>query len=200
MQAIPQPGLAILPQYLSADTQMIILKGSTFSKSMTASIANGQPLFHIEGENFSRSHRKTVIDASSNAMLYQVRKEGMGTKHYYAEMSENGPRLFETETHRKLMHRPKTIVTFANQADSSRPVIALEFTPAGMTSDGSFTLNGQLVAKVEKFSLSLSGEYQLTIAPGLDPSLIVGVMVAMIDRAKTQSNNSAAGGAAVATC
>lgn len=166
---------------------------------MTATTAEGQALFLVEGERFSRSHRKTVIDAATNAKLFQIRKDGIGLKHYYAEISEDGPRLFETETHRKLMHRPRTEITFANQADSSRPVISLEFVPAGLGNDGSFTLNGQVVTTVEKVSLSLSGEYLLTIAAGLDPTLIVGVMVAMIDRAKTQSNNNAATGGAMAT-
>ena len=195
---LPAPGLAILPQYLSNHPLELTLKGSTFSKSMTATTGDGRALFRIEGASFSRSHRRAVLDAASGAKLFEVRKDGMGLKHYYAEVSENGPRLFETKTHSRLFHRPRTAVRFANQADPhNRGMVELEFVPAGRGDDGSFTWSGGPVVRVQKKGLSLSGEYQLSIAPGMDPALAVAVMVAMIDRAKTQAANSAsAGGAA----
>jgi len=75
---------------------------------------------------------------------------------------------------------------------------SLEYIPVGFRDDGSFTWNGQLVVVVEK-RFSLLTEYHLTIAPGLDPALVVGVMVAMVDQEKTRSSKSNASVVA-ATC
>ena len=174
---------------------MIILKGSSFSKSMTATTGEGMVLFRIEGQSLSRSHRKEFLDANGRK-LFEVRKDGMGLKRYYAEVEENGPRLLETETHTKMFHRPRTAVRFANQADPSRQLVEMEFIPARRGDNGSLTWSGGQVALIEKISLSTSGEYRISISPGLDPTLVVAVMVAMIDRAKTQASNSAAAGAA----
>lgn len=193
---LPLPGLAILPQYLSNTPLKVILKGAAFSKSMTATTSDGRPLFKIESQSFSISHRRSVSDASTGQKLFEIRKEGMGTRSYFAEVSERGPRLFETYTHVKLFHRARTAVKFANQADPNRGMVELEFIPAAMGQDGSFNLSGGMVARVEKVSMTLSGEYHLSIAPGMDPALIVAVTVAMIDRAKTQAHAGAAGGAA----
>lgn len=204
MNPLPAPGLAIIPQYLSNGPLKIILKSNgTFSSGMTATIADsGTPLFLVDSASFSMSHRQAVIDAASNTTLFEVRKESMSTKRYYAEMGENGPRLFETQTRNKMLGRPRTEVVFANQADEKggRPEARLEFTPAGMGEDGSFTLNGEMVALVEKVSFRIAGEYHLTLTPGFDPALVVGVMVAMIDRAKSQTRGGIVnGGAATGT-
>lgn len=191
---LPPPGLAICPQYLSNRPLTVILKGSVFSRSMTATTADGALLFRTEGKSFSRSHRREFFDANGQK-LFEIRKQGMGLKRYYAEIQENGPRLFETETHTKIFHRPRTDVRFANQADPSRQMVQLEFTPARRGDDGSFTWSGGQVAVVEKISISTSGEYRLCLSPGMDPAIVVAVMVAMIDRAKTQASNNAAAGA-----
>lgn len=188
---LPPPGLAILPQYLSDRPLIVTLEGSSFSKSMTATTSDGMPLFRIEGKSFSSSHRRVFLD-SNGQKLFEIRKDGMGLKHYYAEIEEDGPRLLETETHTRLFHRPQTSVKFANQADPSRQIIDLEFIPAGRGADGSLSWSGGQVALIEKISLSTSGEYRLSLAPGLDPALVVAVMVAMIDRARTQASRNAA--------
>ena len=54
------------------------------------------------------------------------------------------------------------------------------------------------MATIEKNGLRISGEYALNVAPGMDPVLVVSIVVAMIDRARTQQSASAgaAGGAA----
>lgn len=122
----------------------------------------------------------------------------MGTKHYYAEVAENGPRLFTVDSKSSWTHRQRTAVRFANQADMRRSEESLEYIPVGFRDDGSFTWNGQLVVVVEK-RFSLLTEYHLTIAPGLDPALVVGVMVAMVDQEKTRSSKSNASVVA-ATC
>lgn len=150
---------------------------------MTVNIVGGAPLFTITGDLFSRSHRRTVMDASSSTKLFQVRKDGLGGRHYYAEVSENGPKLFTMEIRKKLFHRPTAAVRFTNQADSGRTEVTMEYIPAIVGDNGSFTYNGQVVAVIEK-RMSLGGEYHLTIASGLDPAVVVGVTIAMIDRAK----------------
>lgn len=192
---LPPPGLAIMPQYQSNGPQTITLKGSSFSSSMTATTSNGAVLFRTEGKSFSLSHRRAFLDAYGQK-LFEIRKDGMGLKRYYAEVAENGPRLWDTETHSKMFSRPRTTVRFANQADPSRQMVELEFLPAGRGNDGHFTWGGRQVAVVEKVSFSLSGEYRLTLSPGMDPALVVAVMVAMIDRAKTQASSNASAGAA----
>lgn len=197
--AVPEPGIAIFPQYISSNIQKINLKGSSWSKSMTATSANGQALFRIQSETLSRSYRKTVIDGSTNSTLYQIRREdpGTGTRRYYAQSSDTGPRLFETEARTRLMHQSQIVVTLTNQADASHPTAELGFTPASRGKTGNFLLNGEEVVIVEQVSLNVGGEYELTVAAGLDPALIVGVMVAMVDQMKTQFNSGA--GAAATT-
>lgn len=194
---VPAPGLAILPQYLSNSPLKVILKGSTWNRSMTATTEDGTVLFKIEGEAFARSHRRSILDANGQK-LFDLRKATLGTKHYYAEAEENGPRLFETETDRKMLHRSRTSITFANQVDPARQVVDLEYIHPGFGEDGSFSLGGRQVVLIEKISITLSGEYRMTIAPGLDSALVVGVVVAMVDQARVRArhaSNAAAGGA-----
>lgn len=192
-QPIPPPGLAILPQYLSANPQKILVKGSFFGSAITATTADGQPLFRIESESFSLSHRQTFWDDATNKKLFQVRKDS--SSRYYAELSEDGPRLFETKTHTRFLHRDETTVTFANQADEKRPVVTVEVMPPGTTSGGTFTWNGQVVASVEKEPMSARGRWEFSIVPGFDPVLVIAVMVALIDRDESRSSSSAAAAA-----
>ncbi|KAL6243753.1 hypothetical protein RBB50_009186 [Rhinocladiella similis] len=191
---LPAPGLAILPRYLSDRPLTVILKGSSFSRSMTATTGDGLLLFSIEGQALSRSHRRSFLDANGQK-LFEIREEGIRAKHYYAALEENGPRLFETETHVKIFRRSRTSVRFANQADPNRQMVELEFVQAGLGEDGSLTWSGGQVALVEKISFTMSGEYRLSVSPGMDPALVVAVTIAMIDRAKTQASRNAGAGA-----
>lgn len=187
LPAIPPPGVALFPRYLVPETTQIILKKNTFNSTLHANSPGGQEIFHIENEIFSMSHRRTVTDAQTSQKLFQVRCDNFSTKYYYAEAMEGGPKLFQTITHVHLMHRDNTTVKFNNQADPTRPELAMEYIPSMMGKLGSLSLNGQVVVKIERNSLTISGEHHLTIAPGLDPALVVGIVVAMLDRADTQA-------------
>lgn len=189
LQPLPRPGLAVFPEYIPEMPLKLSLKGHGLYEDMNIDLEDGRPLFRIHREGTNRSHRKSIFDARTGTKLFEVLKSGRGTKHYSAEVSEGGPLVFECETNTPLFGRARTTVTLANQAasDQGRPTVELELTPTSALDDGSLTWNGQTVATFEKVGMRISGEYHLTIAPGLDPTLVVGLMAVLIDQARVKA-------------
>ncbi|KAF2029270.1 hypothetical protein EK21DRAFT_89854 [Setomelanomma holmii] len=159
--------------------------------TVTSASSPTTPIFTITSSKMSLSHRCTITDAKTCTALYTLRKEGMGTSHYYKiEPSDGGPRLFEVNEHLRAFHQARTTVTLANQAapEQGRPVVVvdLEFVPARKGEEGRVSLDGKTVCVIEKIGVRISGEYHVAIAGGCDPTLVVGLVVMMVDRARTR--------------
>jgi uncharacterized protein YxjI len=136
----------------------------------------------------SLSHRKILKD-SQGRKLYLIRRETftLGTK-YYAETSENGPRLWEFEIHTRLTGS-ETKMTFKNAATGGQPD-HLDFKNNPFGSTGYIKHQGKEVAIIEKKKWKLKLVYELSIAQGLDMTLVIGIILSMDDR--TRTNNAAA--------
>jgi uncharacterized protein YxjI len=166
-----------------------VLKGSLLSSTLTATTSDCLPFLIVERDLLSTPNRRTVLDSNGNH-LFSVRKEGLGTRHYYAEAAGGGERLFDVVTEVKLLKRSRTEITVANNADFKRAVLMV-YIPTGRRGGDSLFWNNSRVAIVERKAGILS-EYHLLITAGMDPTLVTGIMVALIDRKKTQAGAAAA--------
>jgi uncharacterized protein YxjI len=172
----------------------VVLKGAPLSNSLTATTSDGLPLLRVERSLASASHRRTVLDSNGH-QLFCVRKEGFGSRHYYAEVGESGDRLFDVVVQVKLLARNLVGINVANQADPQKRLVRLEYVTTGRRGGGTLLWDGSRVAIVER-KMNILSEYHFLVAPGMDPTLATGILVALIDRKKTQANAAAAAGAA----
>lgn len=193
---VSAPGLAVIPAYLSDEPVTIKLKGSKFSKSLRATTSDGIVLFHSETKKWSLSHRTALLDMGGQK-LFEIRKQGNEARRHYAEVSNGGARLLEIETRPKCFGRAHTTVKFVNQADQNKPLINLDFVRTGSSGNGDLMWAAKaVVGRVEKIGWCSSKAFRLTVAPGVDPTLVVALTIANIDQARTQNNAAAVGGVA----
>jgi len=192
LPALPTPGVGIFPNLIAKKEETLIMKGESFSRSWKICLHDGTPIMTVEGEHLSASHRKTVLDAQGQKLGQIRRQRWTIPTTYYAEASEGGPRLWELKSH---MGFPtaKNTVTFANATGDGRSA-ELNFKKDGIGSSGVVKLGGQDVAIVEKKHWKMRSEYHITVAPGLDMFLPIGLMVALDDKAKTAQRSAGAAG------
>jgi uncharacterized protein YxjI len=191
LTALPVP-VAANPDFVAHNTETIIVSSEPFSKQWKVCLHDGTPLLIVSGESLSMSHRKTISDPQGRK-LCQIRRQTwtMGTR-YYAEATEDGPRLWELESHTGLTSRNNKM-TFSNQAAGGEKA-ALEVKETTFGSVSQVKYDGKEVAIIEKKRWKMRHEYHLTIAKGLDMSLIVGLVIALDD--KTRTSRAATAGAA----
>jgi uncharacterized protein YxjI len=188
---LPAP-VAVDTNYIAKRTEKLTVTREPMSADWVVTLEDGTTLFTLEREHFSLSHRKTFRD-SQGCTMYQIRKQPftMGAK-YYAEMSENGPRLWEYEIHSSL-GGSNTKMAFRNTATGGKPD-HLDFKHKSLGSTSYVKHEGRDVAVVHKKKWQLKRVYELTIAQGLDMTLIIGMILSMDD--KVRSNAAASAGAA----
>jgi uncharacterized protein YxjI len=191
LTSLPAP-VAANPDFVAHNTETIILSNEPFTKEWKVCLHDGTPLLLVSGESVSMSHRKTVTDPQGRKIC-QIRRQNwsMGTR-YYAETTENGPRLWELESHFGLTGSNNKM-TFANQAAGGEKA-ALEIKNNTFGSVSQVKYDGKEVAIIEKKRWKMRHEYHLTVAKGLDMSLIVGLAIALDD--KTRTTRAATAGAA----
>jgi uncharacterized protein YxjI len=192
LPTLPAPGVGIFPNFIARKEETLIMKSESFSRSWKISLHDGTPIMTVKGEHLSASHRKTVLDPQGQK-LGQIRRQTWSfTSTYYAEASEGGPRLWELKSH---MGFPtsKNTVSFANAAGDGKSA-ELNFKKKGFGASGVVTLAGQDVAIVEKKHWKMRTEYHITVAPGLDMFLPIGLMVALDDKIRTAKQRSGGGG------
>jgi uncharacterized protein YxjI len=197
-QALPPPGLAIFSKFVSSSPQTLYMKGEAFSSDFSLTWADGRPFIHVDSESFSLSRRKNIIDSSTGNKLCTIRREHFSRQGtYYAETSDDGPRLFEVE---KTSHWGKTkfSITFPN-ANAGGQSVSLDYkaTSSFKSREGTITWNGTPVAYVERESSIKGSRYRLHIAPGVDPFVVAGLVVAIDAYVRAQQAAAGGGGALI---
>lgn len=172
------------------------MKGTFGGKSFTVFDASGRQIFNLAGERFSMSHRIAVTDTTSGQNLCTLRRETFTVgAHYYAEVSENGARLFDLES-KMALGTEKFIIKFPNAAADGQNV-ELDWRSGAFSKKGELYLNGMMVAGFERELWKIKGEYHVYVAPGMDKLLAVCVMACVHDRRMT--NRNAGNGAMAST-
>lgn len=83
-------------------------------------------------------------------------------------------------------------MTFQNGVDGGRPT-QLDFNSHSYRTKGEVVMHGVPVAVIERKYWKMRSEYHLLVTAGLDMLLIVTLVVALADKARTTAAASAAG-------
>ena len=92
----PTP-LGIFPAFIARQTEMLVIKEKVMSlsgDSFTIKLGNGQPIFQVNGNAFSLSGRKEVLDMSGKH-LFTIRKRHFTIHSTYYVEDPAGNEIFE---------------------------------------------------------------------------------------------------------
>lgn len=107
--------------------------------------------------------------------------------HYYAEVGDGGPRLFDLES-KIALGTEKFIIRFSNVAANGQGMV-LDWKSAAFSKRGELYLNGVMVSGFERELFKVKGEYDIHVAPGMDKLLAVSVMACVHDRRASQRSS-----------
>lgn len=165
----------------------LAMKEKVFSLSgddFTVTTAEGAPVLKIKGKVFSISDRKTFLDLQGNELFTLKNKLLSLHKSFYGE-SPQGHNVFEVKGHFKLFGSRST-VHFANASDGKE--LELEVKGDWMDRSADIKIDDRVVASIARkfFNVReiLGGQqtYFVTIAPGVDLSLIAAICVCLDER------------------
>lgn len=191
------PPVGINSDFISEKPRTLIVQGKVFSKKSTVTLDDGSPMFHIQPESFSASHRIHLLDARSDQEIFQLQKRSLRSKYYASQSGDESQSLVDLEIQSALFGGPTTIATFGNTANGGAPAV-FEYKVHTMENINTVMWDGHPVAEIEKKSMSMSGQFMIRLAPGVDPLPVLTIVMALADRARSRNNASAgaAGGAA----
>lgn len=193
LQPIPAPGVAIHPAYIAQRPETLVMKSGFSGNHFVVTDSNGTAIIKLDAERFSMSHRINVSEAATGKQLCTLRRELFKMRaHYYAEVGEGGPRLFDLES-QWAMGSEKFVIKLPNAAAGGEEV-ELDWKSPAFRSRGEIYLNGMMVALLERERFKLKDEFHIHVAPGMDKLLAVCVMACVDDRRDTNNAGAAAGG------
>lgn len=186
-QPVSSPGIALNTDFLHDQPLKLIMKGEGLSRDFTISLEDGTPLFQVDSETFSNSHRKHIIECRTGHELFTIRKENFSMRYrYYAEVPDgSGNMLFETVTSSGFLKGPTTAMDFRNALQNGQND-QLQLVGHNFSGESEILWRDQQVAEIYKESFKLRSEYHLAMVAGMDPLLVVVLAVIMDDRARTQ--------------
>lgn len=198
VQSLPEPGVAIFAQNISANATDLVMIGKPESTALEIRFADGQPFLHVESAAVTMSNRKRIIDAVSGKKICDIRSKAFSrNKSYYAvspEASKGTGPLFEI-----VCKELKTGVL----SDGGKYEMTMNFQNVATGSSGELCLKGDSFADLEnailcngiccglideKFRYS-KGEWKLRVGAGLDPFLVAVFAVALDDK-ETEDGNA----------
>ena len=194
LESLPEPGVALFPQNLSTDMTNLVMQRKPDSISWEVKFTDGRPFLKVESPTFTTSNRKHIVDASTDIKLCDLRSKRFSrSESYYAEAAD----------------KPSPLLEISNKelkagflSDGGRYEMTMKFTNVAARTFEELYLQGDsfeaLVNAVtykgihcglidEKFRYS-KGQYRLSVAPGLDPFLIVVLAVALDDKEGEDEN------------
>ena len=107
LQPVKRP-IALFDKFVASNTETLILKEKVMSlsgDSFDIKLANGQPIFKIQGRHMTMSGRKTVTDMQGNH-LFDIVKELMHIHATYAAEDPKGNKILQIKNSFKRMSPP----------------------------------------------------------------------------------------------
>ncbi|KAK4186171.1 tubby C-terminal-like domain-containing protein [Podospora australis] len=189
---VPQP-LAVFDQFITPHPQTLVLKEG-FMDSFDIKNVNGQPIFRVEGKILTAHGRKSFFDMQGNH-LFDLIKELL---HYHATFACETPgdkrKVLKVKSKFALLGS-KARATFTNSRTGQPVTLAMDGNWFDTTAEIKDATTGVIVARIDRKLMNM-GEaflgkqtYHLTIAPGVDMTLIVAMAIALDEK-----NNEGQGG------
>lgn len=190
LEPLPQPGLAVVPRFVSSKPESFKIKSEAFSTDCEIKTMDGKAFLFVEAEFMSLSKRKTIRDAATGQQLCQIRRDGLGGGSYYAE-TEGNRALFEIQ--KESMGTSRWTISFPNANDGGKPErLEYESDSHWSPKDGTVSWRGRPVARMEKPG-AFSKSWVVTVAPGLDPLIVLGLQLAIMAQRRASRSGAAAG-------
>jgi uncharacterized protein YxjI len=174
-----------------------MMKGESFSRDVSLLLPDGTALLRVDAKSMSLSRQMTVIDAVQGQELAIIRKDTSLNmrRRYYAETPDGSRRIFDTEVETSWSLKGGIMtLSCANVAAGGRPVQIQYKNETRFGVRGQVTWQEMPVAKIEKNSWKMSAQYQVQIAPGMDPFLVLAMAVIIEDLRKQNRSSTAPGG------
>ncbi len=178
LATIPSPGIGVAVDHITSQPETIILKHFPSATKWTVTSSDGSPLIDIKVPIVTISHRKAFTDVNDNT-LFEMRR--IGSTFYYGAESDDGPRLWELRSRGTLKGSNNTI-TFKNAAGEGKSEIFYKHNTFG---NSRIQYEGEDVAVVDKKTFAVGTEYHISVAEGIDKSLVAGAVLAIDDKVRT---------------
>lgn len=191
-----QQSLGIWKQFFAYQTETLILREKVMSlsgDSFDITMANGQPIFRIQGKVMSISGRKSVYDMQGNH-LFDIVKEHLHIHATYAAVDPSGKKLLEVKSSFALLGS-KAKATFTNVSNHAQESLMMKGNWFDSAADIVDEKTNFVVGRIDRKLLSgrdlLFGQqtYALTVAPNVDLALMVAMCICMDEK-----NNEGKGG------
>lgn len=176
-----------------------MMKGESFGRDVSLLLPDGKALLRVDAKSMSLSRQMTVVDPTQGQKLAVIRKDTSLNMHrrYYAETPDGSQRIFETEVETSWSLKGGVMtLSCANVAAGGQPAQIQYKNETGFGVRGPITWGGMPVARIERKKWTMSAQYELQIAPGMDPFLVLAMAVIIEDirRQKSSATAPAAGG------
>jgi uncharacterized protein YxjI len=171
----------LFPALLANEPTTVIIKGNDSADVRTSS---GSVLLKVEAGPTTTSHYKKIFDAQGTP-IFNIRKESWnidGDRYWLESPTDESIKYFEMKTHFSPIGATYD-GTFTNTAAGKIESLFFKANPVGK--HGSIHLRdatGQAVANVEQHWTRSTKENYVTVAPGVDIGLIVGMILCVDDR------------------
>ena len=184
LESLSDPGVALFPQNLSTNVTNLVMQRKPDTTSWEVRFADGNPFLKIESPTFTTSNRKHIIEASTGIKLCDLRSKRFSrASSYYAEAPDKpSPSLEITskQLKRGLLSDGKyeTTMKFTNVASRTPEELSLQ----GDSFDALVNVvacKGLRCGLIDERFIYAKGQYRLSVAPGMDPFLIVVMAVAL---------------------
>ncbi|KAL1845846.1 hypothetical protein Plec18167_009250 [Paecilomyces lecythidis] len=182
LSPVPEP-IAIFDQFVSKDTQVIVLREKVFSvsgDSFDIKLLSGEPLLKVHGAWVSLSGRKKVSDANGKH-LFDIVKEHLHLHATYAVEDTHRKTILEVKSNLTLLGSKATAVFTSSTGKAEA------FKIKGGWFDHSADIvdekTGHTVARINRKLLSgrdmIFGQqtYAVEVAPGIDAALIAALCI-----------------------
>jgi hypothetical protein len=194
LESLPEPGVAVFPQNLSTNMTNLVMQRKPDSTSWEVKFTDGRPFLRVKSPTFTTSNRKHIVDASANIKLCDLRSKRFSrTESYYAEAADNQSPLLEI-SNKKLKAgflsdggRYETTMKFTNVAAGTPDELYLQGDSFEALVNA-VTCKGVRCGLIDEKCRYTKGQYRLSVAPGLDPFLVVVLAVALDDKEAEDEN------------
>jgi len=189
LQPLPK-AIGINPAFCLNAQKTLLMKEKVFSlafDSFDVKDENNQDILKIHGKTFSIHHQKEFKDVQGNPLFTLKHQVLSIPRKYYGERTDGGERLFDI--HGKWhLGGAREVVTFRNLAAGTNEEIELQVAGNWIDRHATIKLGDHLVAEITRSFWNARqlfadlDTYYVTVAPGMDFSLIAAIAVALDER------------------
>ncbi|KAF2271235.1 uncharacterized protein EI97DRAFT_438021 [Westerdykella ornata] len=185
---VPQP-IGVFQSFIARQTETIVLKEKVLSlsgDSFSIKLANGTPLFQVQGSVLSISGRKKVTDMAGNHM-FDICKEHLHIHTTFAIKDPSGRKIMEVKSKFALLGS-KAIATFVSSNGKQEELLMKGNFFDTQADIVDTTQGGIVVARIDRKILSgkdiFFGQqtYGVTVAPGVDMALVAAMCICLDEK------------------